>query len=108
MSCPHRPDDHVPNETCIRPGPEPELEPDDDEPEVSVTVELTVTEEVEYTFTTQVEVPASVAADAEALHEYLAEDEDLWLDDLDPSGGKGTYLCINERSLDAVSVVLAA
>ncbi|MFI0743423.1 hypothetical protein ACH4PU_35945 [Streptomyces sp. NPDC021100] len=91
-----------------RPEPEPDPEPLDDEPEVSVTVELTVTEEVEYVFTTRVEVPASIAADDEALRDHLAEDEELWLDGLDPSGGKGIYLSVNERSLDAARVVLAA
>ncbi|MEU5109610.1 hypothetical protein AB0H07_46505 [Streptomyces sp. NPDC021354] len=76
-----------------------------DEP-ITVTVSLTVTEQVTYEFEADLEVPAAAVDDADALHDYLADNEDLWLDHLDPTGSNG-YLCINERSLDAASVVLA-
>ncbi|WP_331757012.1 hypothetical protein OH782_41310 (plasmid) [Streptomyces sp. NBC_01544] len=85
--------------------PEPEQAEDDEE--VTVTVSLAVTEQVTYEFETEVQIPAGVAGDADALHEYLADNEELWLDSLDPSGANG-YLNVNERSLDTVEVVLAA
>ncbi|GAA3372311.1 hypothetical protein GCM10017744_103320 [Streptomyces antimycoticus] len=75
--------------------------------EITVTVELTVTEEVTYEFNAEVAVPTHALGDPEALRDYLDDNEDLWLDELDPTG-KNACLCINERSLDKVSVVLAA
>ncbi|WP_327242234.1 hypothetical protein [Streptomyces sp. NBC_01320] len=48
-----------------------------------------------------------MAGDADELHEYLADNEEPWLDSLDPSGASG-YLSIDERSLDTAEVVLAA
>ncbi|WP_346161731.1 hypothetical protein [Streptomyces mordarskii] len=75
--------------------------------ETTVTVELTVTEEVTYEFNVEVAVPSHTLDDPEALRDYLDDNEDLWLDELDPTG-KNACLCINERSLDNASVVLAA
>ncbi|NUK53367.1 hypothetical protein HRW14_24455 [Streptomyces lunaelactis] len=80
---------------------------DDEGEEVTVTVSLTVTEQVTYEFEAEMEIPAGVAGDADELHEYLADNEDLWLDSLDPLGANGS-LSVNERSLDDASVVLAA
>ncbi|WP_331732003.1 hypothetical protein OG592_40990 (plasmid) [Streptomyces avidinii] len=65
---------------------------------------LTVTEEVTYEFTAEVELPAYIAANPNALHDYLTENEDIWLDHLDPLSG----ITINERSLDDVEPTLAA
>ncbi|MFF2411477.1 hypothetical protein [Streptomyces sp. NPDC058092] len=48
-----------------------------------------------------------MAGDADALHEYLADNEELWLDSLDPSGAN-SYLSVNERGLDTAEVVLAS
>ncbi|MFC9260808.1 hypothetical protein ACFRFJ_38490 [Streptomyces hydrogenans] len=80
-------------------------EPEDGEQEVTVTVELTVTEEVTYEFTAEVEVPSHLTRAPGALHEYLAHNEELWLDSLDPAGG---CITVNERSLDEASLVLTA
>ncbi|MEV0493397.1 hypothetical protein [Streptomyces atratus] len=90
-----------------RPEPEQAKHTGEDDEEVTVTVSLAVTEQVTYEFETEVQIPAGVAGDADALHEYLADDEELWLDSLDPSGANG-YLSVNERSLDTAEVVLAA
>ncbi|WP_330481345.1 hypothetical protein [Streptomyces sp. NBC_00724] len=90
-----------------RPEPEQADHTGEDDEEATVTVSLTVTEQVTYEFETEVQIPAGVAGDADALHEYLADNEDLWLDSLDPSGASG-YLSVNERSLDTAEVVLAA
>lgn len=87
-------------------GVEPETHADvgeDEGRDVHVAVTLTVTEEVTYGFPVNVEVPASIATDHGALHDYLACNEDLWLDDLDPTGAN-SCLYINERSLDGVSM----
>ncbi|MGQ4354877.1 hypothetical protein [Streptomyces drozdowiczii] len=72
---------------------------------VTVTVELTVTEDVTYGFNSDVEVPADIAADPDELHDFLSENEELWLDDLDPVGGT---LYINERHLEQVDIVRTA
>ncbi|WP_328898552.1 hypothetical protein OHR86_00030 [Streptomyces sp. NBC_00441] len=72
---------------------------------VTVTVELTVTEDVTYEFRSEVEVPAEIATDPDELHDYLTENEELWLDDLNPVGG---VLYINERHLDQAALVLTA
>ncbi|MFI1177815.1 hypothetical protein [Streptomyces melanogenes] len=84
-----------------RPEPVPESDgtEGEDDPDVTVTVDLTVTETVLYEFRSEVEVPASVAADEHELHEYLDENESLWLDDLDPTGKNSA---ITERTLDEV------
>ncbi|MBT2439751.1 hypothetical protein J7E93_06370 [Streptomyces sp. ISL-36] len=88
--------------------PEAEAEQDADEDtedeEVTVTVALTVTEEVTYAFEAELELLASAVADPEALRDYLAENEDVWLDHLDPL----THcISVDERSLDDASLVLA-
>lgn len=83
----------------------PDTTPDAAEETVTVTVELTVTEDVTYEFSSEVEIPAGIAADPDALHEHLSENEELWLDDLDPVGAA---LYINERHLDQAAVVLTA
>lgn len=72
--------------------------------EHKMTVELTVTEEVTYTFTTTFNLTAEEAAEAAGLTdaelaEWLAEHEEMWIDDLDPTGA-GSYLSVNERSVD--------
>ncbi|GAA3378612.1 hypothetical protein GCM10020367_58820 [Streptomyces sannanensis] len=77
------------------------------ERDITVTISLTVTEEATYEFTADAEVPAGVAVDAGALRDHLADNEEFWLDQLDPSGGSGS-VCVNERSLDGASVVLEA
>ncbi|MEU9064975.1 hypothetical protein AB0D13_40645 [Streptomyces sp. NPDC048430] len=87
----------------VEPEQPPEVEEEDHE--VTVTVELTVTEEVTYCFAAEVEVPSRAAADREALHEYLGENEEVWLDDLNPLTD---CVSVNERSLDQVRLVLAA
>ncbi|MFJ5079576.1 hypothetical protein ACIP8Z_33980 [Streptomyces sp. NPDC088553] len=65
---------------------------------------LTVSEEVTYEFTVEVQLPAYIVNNPNALRDYLADNEDLWLDDLDPLSG----VTINERSLDDVELTLAA
>lgn len=80
-------------------------EPEGDEQEVTVSVGLTVTEQVTYEFTAEVEIPAYLARNPGALHAYLAENEEAWLDQLDPVGG---CAWVNERSLDEASLTLAA
>ncbi|MFD9084811.1 hypothetical protein [Streptomyces erythrochromogenes] len=79
-------------------------EPEGHDQEVTVCLALTVTEEVTYEFTSEVRLPAYIANNPSALHGYLAENEELWLDDLDPVSG----VTINERSLDDVELTLAA
>ncbi|MFJ5142664.1 hypothetical protein [Streptomyces sp. NPDC088707] len=79
-------------------------EPEGHDLEVTVCLALTVTEEVTYEFTSEVRLPAYIANNPSALHGYLAENEELWLDDLDPVSG----VTINERSLDDVELTLAA
>lgn len=65
---------------------------------------LTVTEEVTYEFTAEVELPAYIANNPNALRDYLTDNEDIWLDDLDPLNG----VTINERSLDSIELTLSA
>ncbi|MEU3708375.1 hypothetical protein AB0E82_39565 [Streptomyces anulatus] len=84
------------------PPPQPDFIAEHD---VTVTVTLTVSEQVTYEFTADVEIPAAVAADPEQLHDHLAENEELWLDELNPLQHTAY---INERCLDEASVVLAA
>ncbi|MEW1893818.1 hypothetical protein [Streptomyces sp. NPDC085659] len=72
---------------------------------VTVTVELTVTEDVTYEFRSEIDIPAGIAADPDELHDYLSQNEELWLDDLDPVGAA---LYINERHLDQAAIVPAA
>ncbi|MFD5728415.1 hypothetical protein ACFWMT_20295 [Streptomyces sp. NPDC058368] len=92
--------------TTNSPTPAPfDTTPEAAEETVTVTVELTVTEAVTYEFRSQVEIPADVAADPDELHDYLTQNEELWLDDLDPVGPTVT---INERHLDQADVVLTA
>ncbi|HBF82628.1 MAG TPA: hypothetical protein DD420_22655 [Streptomyces sp.] len=79
--------------------------PTEEEAEVAVTVELSVTEQVAYEFTVDVEVPVSATADDETLRDYLAENEELWLENLDPLSH---CAYVNERSLDEVSFALCA
>lgn len=77
----------------------------DQDREVTITVELTVTEKVTYEFGAEVEVPERVTTDPETLRDYLAENEEIWLDHLNPL----THCeSVNERSLDNASVLLAA
>ncbi|MBV7674078.1 hypothetical protein STHAL_32035 [Streptomyces halstedii] len=80
-------------------------EEEGDEGEVTIAVALSVTEQVAYEFTVDVEVPVSATADDETLHDYLAENEELWLDYLDPVSH---CAYVNERSLDQVSLDLCA
>ncbi|WP_326586213.1 hypothetical protein [Streptomyces sp. NBC_01294] len=42
-------------------------------------------------------IPACLARNTCALHAYLAENEKVWLDELDRDGG---CVSVNERSLD--------
>ncbi|NUP46256.1 MAG: hypothetical protein HOW97_02920 [Catenulispora sp.] len=82
---------------------------DDADDEQEMTVEITVTEEVTYTFTSTFHLTAEEAAEADGLSDgelaaWLEENEELWLDDLDPTGAGG-YLDINERSVDAATRV---
>lgn len=77
----------------------------DEEGEVTITVALSVSEEVVYEFKVEVEVPASVTADDETLRDYLAENEELWLDSLNPL----THCAfVNERTLDDVNFATCA
>ncbi|MFC4463985.1 hypothetical protein ACFPH6_05305 [Streptomyces xiangluensis] len=68
-------------------------------------VEMTVTEKVTYDFPVTVEVPADVADDPQALTEYLAENEELWLDDLLITGGINVSLAVNERDVQEVKLL---
>jgi hypothetical protein len=89
-----------------RPEPDPQADTtgdQDDGPLTTVTVALTVTETVTYDFHSEVELPADVVDDENELHSYLDEREELWLDDLDPTGKTGA-LCITERTLDEARV----
>ncbi|MFE6461980.1 hypothetical protein ACFVP0_31550 [Streptomyces cinereoruber] len=79
-------------------------EPEGYDREVTALLTLTVTEEVTYEFTAEVTLPAYIADDPDALHGYLADNEELWLDHLDPLSG----VTVNERSLDDVELTLAA
>ncbi|MFJ3817832.1 hypothetical protein [Streptomyces sp. NPDC090056] len=79
-------------------------EPEGHDREVTAHLALTVTEEVTYEFTVDVELPAYIASNPNALRDYLADNEDIWLDHLDPLSG----VTINERSLDDVELTLAA
>ncbi|MGO4459863.1 hypothetical protein AB4039_21580 [Streptomyces sp. M-16] len=79
-------------------------EPEGHDREVTAHLALTVTEEVTYEFTVEVELPAYIASNPNALRDYLADNEDIWLDHLDPLSG----VTINERSLDDVELTLAA
>ncbi|MEU2717963.1 hypothetical protein [Streptomyces sp. NPDC007205] len=89
-------------ETHPRPHPDPTADQDDG-PVTTATVELTVTEMVTYEFQSEVEIPAEVVNDEDELLRYLNENEELWLDDLDPTG-KSSALYITERTLDEVSL----
>ncbi len=79
-------------------------EPEGHDREVTAHLALTVTEEVTYEFTAEVELPAYIANNPNALRDYLADNEGIWLDHLDPLNG----VTINERSLDSVELTLAA
>ncbi|MFJ4879896.1 hypothetical protein ACIP93_32480 [Streptomyces sp. NPDC088745] len=79
-------------------------EPEGHDREVAVRLALTVTEEVTYEFTAEVELPAYIANNPNAVRDYLADNEDIWLDHLDALSG----VSINERSLDDVELTLAA
>ncbi|MEV0220702.1 hypothetical protein [Streptomyces sp. NPDC050704] len=68
-------------------------------------VEMTVTEEVTDDFPATVEVPTDVADDPQALTEYLADNEDLWLDDLPITGGINVSLAVNERDVEEVKLL---
>ncbi|MDQ1013188.1 hypothetical protein QFZ82_007673 [Streptomyces sp. V4I23] len=69
-----------------------------------MTVAL-VTEEVTYEFEAELELPARAVADSETLRDYLAENEEVWLDHLDPL----THcISVDERSVDDATLVLAA
>lgn len=88
-----------------RPQPEVEQDADQDDEDVTVTVVLTVSEEVPYEFEAELELPARAVADSERLRDYLAENEEVWLDHLNPL----THcIGVDERSLDDASIVLAA
>ncbi|UIX34316.1 hypothetical protein [Streptomyces sp. GQFP] len=69
-----------------------------------VRVEMTVTEEVTYDFPVTVEIPAEVADDPEAVTDYFAENEDLWLDDLPIDASRGS-LSVNERDVEDVKLL---
>ncbi|WP_331735424.1 hypothetical protein OG590_40425 (plasmid) [Streptomyces goshikiensis] len=79
-------------------------EPEGYDREVTAHLALTVTEEVTYEFTAEVELPAYIANNPNALRDYLTDNEDIWLDDLDPLNG----VTINERSLDSIELTLSA
>lgn len=87
-----------------RPQPEAEQDTDRDDEDVT-TVALTVTEGVTYEFEAELELPARAVADPETLREYLAENEEVWLDHLNPL----THcVSVDERSLGNAALVLAA
>lgn len=79
-------------------------EPEGHDREVTARLALTVTEEVTYEFTFEVELPAYIANNPNALHDYLTDNEGIWLDRLDPVSGS----TVNERSLDNVELTFAA
>ncbi|MFD9047763.1 hypothetical protein [Streptomyces zaomyceticus] len=79
-------------------------EPAGHDREVTVRVAMTVTEEVTYEFTAEIELPARIANNPRALYDYLNDQEDTWLDQLDPLSG----VTVNERSLDNAELRLAA
>ncbi|WP_052499866.1 hypothetical protein [Streptomyces vietnamensis] len=79
-------------------------EPEGHDREVTAHLALTVSEEVTYEFTVEVQLPAYIVNNPNALRDYLADNEDIWLDELDPLSG----VTINERSLDDVELTLAA
>ncbi|MEU5825639.1 hypothetical protein [Streptomyces sp. NPDC047803] len=91
--------------SSLTPAPADEVISHAAEETVTVSVELTVTEAVTYEFSSDVAVPAAIAADPDELHDYLSENEELWLDDLDPVGGCVT---VNERYLQQADVVITA
>lgn len=98
----------LPSTTLVnvsRPQAEAEQEADQDDEEVTVTVALTVTEEVTYEFEAELELPARAVADPETLRDYLAENEEVWLDHLNPLTHCAS---VDERSLDTATLVLAA
>ncbi|BBG20743.1 hypothetical protein RVR_P1129 (plasmid) [Actinacidiphila reveromycinica] len=79
----------------------------EDEPRVTVAVQLDVTETVSYGFRAEVTIPASVAADPAELHDHMAQDEELWLDSLDPTGAMGGSIDVLERAIDSVTLCAA-
>jgi hypothetical protein len=88
-----------------RPQTEVEQGTDQDDEDATVSVALTVTEEVTYEFEAELELPARAVADPETLRDYLAENEEVWLDHLNPL----THcVSVDERSLDNAALVLAA
>ncbi|MEJ8639949.1 hypothetical protein [Streptomyces sp. MS2.AVA.5] len=88
-----------------RPQPEADQDADQDDEDVTVSVALTVTEEVTYEFEAELELRARAVADPEMLRDYLAENEEVWLDHLNPL----THcVSVDERSLDNAALVLAA
>jgi hypothetical protein len=76
----------------------------EDDPDITVAVQLDVTEMVIYGFRAEVTVPTSVAADPDELHDHLAQDEELWLDSLDPTGAMGGSIDVLERDLRSVTL----
>ncbi|MEV6655312.1 hypothetical protein [Streptomyces sp. NPDC051219] len=88
-----------------RSQPEAGPDADQDDEDVTVSVALAVTEEVTYEFEAELELPARAVADPEALRDCLAENEEVWLDHLNPL----THcVSVDERSLDNAGLVLAA
>lgn len=73
--------------------------------ETRIRVEMTVTEEVTYTFPVTVEIPADVVGDEDALIDYLAENEDLWLDELPVNGSADGSLSVDERFVNEVELL---
>jgi hypothetical protein len=69
----------------------------------SVTVSLAVTEKVSYDFIVTVTVPEDIAVDENALADYLADNEALWLDYLSIDGREGS-VDVNERALQSIRI----
>jgi hypothetical protein len=69
----------------------------------SVTVSLAVAEKVSYDFIVTVTVPEDIAVDKNALADYLADNEDLWLDYLPIDGREGS-VAVDERALQSIRI----
>lgn len=81
----------------------------EDDTEHELRVRLTVTEEVTYDFTATLILDAADAAHAVTLTDrelaaWLEENDEHWIDHLDPTGGTCS-LDINERSVDEAELL---
>lgn len=94
--------------TTTAPDAAPAAE-DDTDTEHELKVRLTVTEEVTYDFTATLILDADDAAHvakltASELATWLEENDEHWIDHLDPTGGTSS-LDINERSVDEAELL---